>query len=96
MNSDIRREAMALLSEVWALSPDVRLGQLMAHLGFLGEAHVGHGLGDIDDDELMAILERHKAELEARLQDTPNPALPPTGPTASASGSPIGLEAAPS
>jgi hypothetical protein len=94
MTSDVRRKALALLAEVWALSPDVRLGQLMAHLGFLGEAHVGHGLGDVDDDELMAILERHKAELEARLQGTPNPALPPVSSTVAASGSPIDFEAA--
>ena len=57
---------MGLLAGVWALSPDVRLGQLMAHLGFLGEAHFGQGLGYIDDDELMAVLQRHKAELAAR------------------------------
>jgi uncharacterized protein YihD (DUF1040 family) len=67
MTSDTRNEALALLGEVWELSPDVRLGQLLAHLGFLGEAHLGHRLGDIEDDELMAILERHKTELEARL-----------------------------
>ena len=58
---------MGLLADVWAHSPDVRLGQLMAHLGFLGEAHFGQGLGYIDDDELMAVLQRHKAELTARL-----------------------------
>jgi hypothetical protein len=67
MTSDVRNEALSLLGEVWELSPDVRLGQLMAHLGLLGESHTGHGLGDIEDDELMSILERHKAELEARL-----------------------------
>ena len=67
MTSDVRNEALALLGEVWDRSPDVRLGQLMSHLGFLGETHTGHGLGDIEDDELKAILERHKVELEARL-----------------------------
>ena len=66
MTSESRNEAISLLAEVWELAPDVRLGQLLAHLGFLGEAHHGHGLGDIEDDELMAILERHKAELETR------------------------------
>ena len=67
MTSDVRNEALTLLGEVWELSPDVRLGQLLAHLGFLGESYTGHGLGDIDDDELMSILERHKSELAARL-----------------------------
>jgi len=68
MTSDVQREALAVLAEVWALAPDVRLGQLFAHLGFLGEAHFGRGLGYIDDDELMAILHQHKGELVARLE----------------------------
>lgn len=93
--SDMQREAIAALAEVWELSPDVRLGQLMAHLGFLGEVHVGKGLGYIEDDELLAILYRHRAELKARLQGTPNPSLPPSGSASSVSGSPILPEAAP-
>ena len=63
MTPDQQREAMAVLAEVWALAPDVRLGQLLAHLGFLGEAHLGRGLGYIEDDEILAILYRHRAEL---------------------------------
>ena len=55
---------MAVLAEIWALSPDVRLGQLMAHLAFLGEAPVGKGFGYIEDDELLAVLYRHRAELQ--------------------------------
>jgi hypothetical protein len=70
--SDIRREALQVLAEVWNLSPDIRLGQLMAHLDFLGDAHVGKRLGDIEDDELIAVLYRHRAELNARLKGTPN------------------------
>ena len=66
MTPDLQREALAVLAEVWTLSPDVRLGQLFAHLGFLGEAHLGRGLGYIEDDELLAVLYRHRAELEAR------------------------------
>ena len=87
MTSEIQREALSALAEVWALCPDVRLGQLMAHLGFLGEAHVGKGLGDIEDDELLAILYRHRAELLSRGQDVPNQPLRPTGPATSVSGS---------
>lgn len=55
MIPEIHREAVAALAEVWALSPDVRLGQLLAHLGFLGEAHLGRGLGYLEDDELLAV-----------------------------------------
>ena len=64
--SDMQREALTVLAELWALSPEVRLGQLMAHLGFLGEAHVGKGLGYIEDDELIAVLYRHRGELRGR------------------------------
>jgi hypothetical protein len=93
--SDMQRAALAMLTEVWALSPDVRLGQLMAHLGFLGEAHVGKGLGYIEDDELIAVLYRHRAELRARLEGTPTQALQPTGADTSVSGSPTLPAAAP-
>jgi hypothetical protein len=84
--SDLQRGALAVLAEVWDLSPDVRLGQLLAHLGFLGEAHVGKGLGYIEDDELMAVLYRHRAELRARLEGTPSQTLTPSGAGISVSG----------
>jgi hypothetical protein len=83
----LQREAVAVLAEVWALSPDVRLGQLLAHLGFLGEAHVGKGLGYIEDDELVAIMHRHRTELVARLQGTPSLAPEPPNVLTSVSGS---------
>jgi len=67
MISDTQQQALAALAEVWRLSSDVRLGQLLAHLGFLGEVHLGKGLGEIEDDELMAVLDRHRVELVARL-----------------------------
>jgi len=86
MTPDVQREAMAVLAEVWALSPEVRLGQLVAHLGFLGEGHLGKGLGYLDDDELVAILYRHRAELMARLDGVPTPSRDDAA--ASLSGSP--------
>jgi hypothetical protein len=85
--TEMQREALAVLAEVWELSPDVRLGQLMAHLGFLGEAHVGKGLGYIEDDELIAVLYRHRAELRSRLEGAPNEAPHPAGGATSVSGS---------
>jgi hypothetical protein len=89
--NDMQKEALAVLAEVWSLSPDVRLGQLMAHLGFLGEAHIGKGLGYIEDDELIAVLYRHRTELTARLQG----ASSPTGSAISVSGSSTLPETAP-
>jgi len=93
--TDVQREALAVLGEVWKLSPDVRLGQLMAHLGFLGEAHIDRRLGYIEDDELIAILYRHRAELLARSHGTPNQTLLPTGAETSVSGSSTLPDAAP-
>jgi hypothetical protein len=93
--TDIQREALSVLAEVWALSPEVRLGQLMAHLDFLGQAHLEKGLGYIEDDELVAILYRHRSELRARQEGTPSEA-PRTEETAtSVSGSSTLPEAAP-
>jgi hypothetical protein len=66
MMTDHQRETLAALAEVWALSPDVRLGQLFAHLGLMGEAHLSRGLGYIDDDELLSIIHKHRTELLAR------------------------------
>jgi hypothetical protein len=94
MSSDTQKDALAVLAEVWALSPDVRLGQLLAHLGFLGEIHVNKGLGYIDDDEMIAVLYRHRAELLARVQETPSRGIAPAA-TASVSGSPILAQPAP-
>jgi hypothetical protein len=92
MTSALQREALAVLAEVWAMSPDVRFGQLVAHLGFLGEAHLGRGLGYLEDDEMVAILYRHKAELLARLEGSPNAALRQSHEAASLSGSPTFTE----
>jgi hypothetical protein len=95
MTPDVQREAMAVLAELWALGPDVRLGQLFAHLGFLGEAHLGRGLGYLEDDELMAIMYRHRVELVARLQSPADQPLPPPGAGTSLSGSSTLAEAGP-
>lgn len=63
-----QKEALSVLAEICSLSPDVRLGQLFAHLGFLGEAYLDRGLGNIDDDELLSVMYKHLAELQARSQ----------------------------
>ncbi|HVC99283.1 MAG TPA: hypothetical protein VND64_36800 [Pirellulales bacterium] len=85
--NDLQQEALAVLAELVSLSPDLRLGQLLAHLGFLGEAHLEKGLGYIEDDELVAILYRHRSELLARSPGMPSQAQP-RGVAISVSGSP--------
>jgi hypothetical protein len=74
-----QREALAVLAELCELSPDVRLGQLLAHLGFLGEDQTGRPLWDIDDEQLLAVLYHHRAELVGREPEAHHPAPKPTG-----------------
>jgi len=73
MTTDPRREIVELLGEMCELSPDVRVGQLLAHLGFLGEDETGRTLWDLDDEQLLAVLYRHRAELLARQSISPPP-----------------------
>lgn len=68
MSTDARQEALVVLTELAQLAPDVRLGQLMAHLGFLSEDQVDRSLWDVEDSELLAVLHRHRGELVARQQ----------------------------
>lgn len=82
-----QREALSVLEELVDLSPDIRLGQLFAHLGFLGEDQTGRSLGNIDDEQLLAVLYHHRSELTARLSDAPDQARQPSGAATTVSGS---------
>lgn len=73
-----QREALAVLAELCELSPDVRLGQLLAHLGFLGEDQTGRSLWDIDDEQLLAVLYHHRGELVGRQPNPSKKAVPAT------------------
>jgi hypothetical protein len=75
MSANVRQDALALFAELAELAPDVRLGQLMAHLGFLSEDQHNRSIWDIEDDELLAVLHRHRSELIARQQPVPNKAF---------------------
>jgi hypothetical protein len=65
----MQREAISALTDVWSMSPDVRLGQLLSHLDFLCDDQLDKGMAYADDDELVAVIYRHRAELLARLAD---------------------------
>ena len=79
MISPTARDAFTMLIELYEMSPDVRIGQLLAHLGILGEDQTGRTLWDIDDDEFLAVLYRHRDELAAR---RPDPNSEPSSPAA--------------
>jgi hypothetical protein len=79
MISPTQREALAVLTELCDLSPDVRLGQLLAHLGFLGQDQTGRSLWDIDDEQLLTVLYHHRGELVSREPDSSNLTQQQTG-----------------
>ncbi len=68
MIPETKREVLAVLAELCELSPDVRMGQLLAHLGFLGEDQVERSLWNIDDEQLLSVLYHHRSELISRTQ----------------------------
>lgn len=94
MISSTQREALSVLNELCELSEDVRLGQLLAHLGFLGEDQTGRTLWDIDDEQLLAVLYHHRGELTARLAVSTKQPLTVTGDVgpvaATSTASPVG------
>ena len=68
MIPETKREVLAVLAELCELSPEVRLGQLLAHLGFLGEDQVERSLWNIDDEQLLSVLYHHRSELTSSMQ----------------------------
>ena len=70
-----KQEALAVLAELCELSPDVRIGQLLAHLGFLGEDQTGRSLWDIDDEQFLAILYHHRRRIDRAASRDAKPAV---------------------
>lgn len=68
IGTDIQANVLQRLKEVHRLCPEMRLGQLMATLGLLGEDATGHSLWDIEDEELASVLERFARDLERRTE----------------------------
>ena len=69
MIPETQREALAVLAELCELSDDIRFGQLVAWLGELSQDQISRGLWDVEDDELLAVMYRHREELIARLPE---------------------------
>jgi hypothetical protein len=66
MSHSTKIEALAVLADLCEQSPDIRLGQLLAHLGFLGEDRVGQSLWNIEDEQLLNVMRQHVKELASR------------------------------
>jgi hypothetical protein len=77
MITPLRREVLRGLETLLELSsPDIRVGQLVAWLGFLSEDMDGRSIWDVEDEDLLPVIERFRKDLEARLTDgTEKPVL---------------------
>lgn len=73
MIPEIQQKALATLSQLCELSDEssdeIRLGQLVAWLGDLGMDEFGRRLADLEDDELLAVMYRHRDNLLRRLSE---------------------------
>jgi hypothetical protein len=67
MTSPIQQAILDRLAEICELSDDVRFGQMVDFLGFLAKDATDHPLADVDDDDLLRVLERHRDDLARRL-----------------------------
>ena len=62
----VRQAILEKLARIFQLSPDIRVGQMLAVLGFLSEDFDGQSLGVVEDDALLAVCENHLVDLMAR------------------------------
>jgi hypothetical protein len=55
-----------LIEEVLRLCPELRIGQMIATIGMLGEDATGRSLRDLDDSEFFDAFERFLTDLRNR------------------------------
>lgn len=67
MIPSIQQEILHKIACLCEVSPDVRFGQLLAHLGFLGEDSSGQSLWDIEDEAFLQVVEGHLTEMTRRM-----------------------------
>ncbi len=71
---DRQSDILHRLQEVHRLCPEMRLGELLATIGMLGEDASGRGLSDIEDAGFAAAVERFASDLRQRADTVRNPA----------------------
>lgn len=67
------QKLLDVLAQLCDRSPGVRFGQLLAHLGFLAEDRGSPGLGEVEDEDLLAAMEQHLDEMSRRQQPIAEP-----------------------
>jgi hypothetical protein len=63
---DLQTRILHRLDEVRRLCPEMRLGQVLATVGMLGDDSTGRSLWDIEDHELSEAVERFARDLARR------------------------------
>jgi hypothetical protein len=66
MISTVQRDILMRLEEICELSEDVRFGQVVDFMGFLGQDATNQNLAVIEDEQFLAVLDRYKADLQRR------------------------------
>lgn len=69
MINPVRQEVLRELELLSELAPDVRFGQLIANLTFLAAGPWEESLWDLEDDQLLAAIRQHMADLITRQQN---------------------------
>ncbi len=67
MTTPTQQETLKLLSEILTLSPQIRIGQLIAWMGELGSVEYQRSLWDLEDEELCCLLQSHRDQIQKRL-----------------------------
>ncbi len=68
MISPVRENILKELCRVSELAPDVRFGQLIANLAFIAAGPWEESLWDLEDEQLLAAIRQHLADLSSRQQ----------------------------
>lgn len=77
MIDPIRQDVLRHLEQVSELAPEVRFGQLIANLALLAAGPWDQTLWDLEDDQLLAALKQHVADLSRRQSRTSVDCGPP-------------------
>jgi hypothetical protein len=64
-----RQEILRLLERLSELTPDVRFGQLIAKLSYLAVGPTNVAIWDMEDEQLLAPIQKHIADLSDRAVD---------------------------
>jgi hypothetical protein len=64
----VRQEILRKLEQVSDIAPDMRFGQLIANMAFLAAGPFDQTLWDLEDEQLLAAIQKHLADLSSRQQ----------------------------